>query len=111
MSKSHHDTKRAKIRAKIRGTKDCPRLVVFRSLQATYAQLINDEVGETLCASSDLKNKKGKRSERAQQIGEALAKQALALKIEKVRFDRAGYKYHGLVKAVAEGARAGGLKF
>lgn len=105
------NTKRAKIRAKVRGTAERPRLVVFRSLQNIYAQLIDDQKGCTLCASSDLKMKGGSRLERAGKVGAEIAKQALALKVEKICFDRAGYKYHGSVKALAEAARAAGLKF
>jgi len=108
---SSRERRRAKIKAKVRGSKECPRLVVFRSLSATYAQLIDDESGRTICSSSDLKIKKGSRVERAKQIGQDIAEAAKKAKINEVRFDRAGYKYHGVVKSVADGAREGGLKF
>ncbi|MDA1061269.1 MAG: 50S ribosomal protein L18 [bacterium] len=98
------------MRSKIKGVKDRPRLVVFRSLSNTYAQLINDEDGKVLVSSSDLKSKaKGTKVEKAKIVGEEIAKLAKEKKIIKVVFDRNGYKYHGRVKAVAEGAREGGL--
>ncbi len=93
-----------KVRAKIKGTSKLPRLCVFRSNKYIYAQLIDDEAGKTLAsASSELK--------KADKVGSDIAKKAGDLKIEKVVFDRGGYKYHGKVKAVAEAAREGGLKF
>lgn len=101
-----------RIRANIKGTRKVPRLYVFRSNQHTYAQLINDEKGETLAEASDLeiKNKKEKVG-KAFEVGALIAKKAKKLKIKKVVFDRGGYDYHGRVKAVAEGAREEGLKF
>lgn len=100
----------AKIRTKISGTATRPRLVVFRSLQATYAHLIDDVSGKTLLTVSDLK-KKGSKLENAKNVGEEIAKKALELKIVECVFDRNGYKYHGRIKALADGARTGGLKF
>ncbi|KKR07802.1 MAG: 50S ribosomal protein L18, large subunit ribosomal protein L18 [Candidatus Peregrinibacteria bacterium GW2011_GWE2_39_6] len=100
-----------KIRKKMQGTTTCPRLVVYRSLKCTYAQLVDDTQGKTLLANSDLKNKKGKALDRALQTGKELAEKALAMDITTCVFDRNGYKYHGRVKALAEGARQGGLKF
>ncbi|EKD93779.1 MAG: 50S ribosomal protein L18 [uncultured bacterium] len=100
-----------KIKTKIKATSDRPRLVVYRSLQSIYAQLIDDAQGKTLVSSSDMKVKKGTKMERAAHVGKELAEKAMALKIETCVFDRNGYKYHGRVKAVAEGAREGGLKF
>ena len=105
------EQRRAKIRAKVKGTKKCPRLVVFRSLKNTYAQLIDDENSHTICASSDMKAKKGSRIERAKELGKEIAELAKKAKVKEVHFDRAGYKYHGITKAIAEGAREGGLKF
>jgi large subunit ribosomal protein L18 len=104
--------RRKRIRAKIRGTKDRPRLCVFRSNKHIYAQIIDDEKGITLMAASD----KGMTDKeigvkRARLVGEMLAKKALKKKIKKVVFDRSGYRYHGRVKALAEGARKGGLEF
>lgn len=102
-----------KVRAKIYGTKEKPRLCVFRSAKHIYAQLINDETGQTLLTTSDreLKGKQGLKVEAAQKVGNLIAKKAQDLKIDKVVFDRGGYQYHGRVKALAEGAREGGLKF
>ncbi len=101
-------------RAKILGTARRPRLSVFRSSKHIYLQLINDEKNITLTAASDLEIKKTgqkKKSEIAGQVGELLAKKATELKISQAIFDKGGYQYHGLVKAAAEGARHGGLKF
>lgn len=95
-----------KIRAKIFGTAKVPRLSVFKSNQYIYAQLIDDDKGKTIVSA------KGKLSiEQAKKIGELIAKKAREKKIEQVVFDRGGYGYHGRVKALAEGAREGGLKF
>ncbi len=88
------------------------RLSVFRSLKHIYAQIIDDEKGVTLAAASSLALKlKGPKTEVARQVGLALAKEALAKGIKQVVFDRGPYKYHGRVKALAEGAREGGLEF
>lgn len=101
-----------RIRAKIKGTSTRPRLVVYRSLSHTYAQLIDDDKKVILLSSSDMKLKdKGTKTEKAKKVGEEIASQAKEKKIEAVVFDRNGYKYHGRVKAVADGAREGGLKF
>ena len=101
-----------RIRAKIFGTAHRPRLYVFRSIKYIYAQLIDDEKGKTLIAVSDknIKEKK-KKTDKAKEVGKLIAKQALTQKIKEVIFDRGGYKYHGRVKTVAEGAREGGLIF
>ena len=103
-------------RAKILGTSKRPRLSVFRSNKGMYAQMINDEKGTSLVAASvkDLSKKqvKGKTGiEIATLVGEELAKKARKKRITKVIFDRRAYKYHGQVKALAESARKGGLKF
>ncbi len=100
-----------RIRAKVIGTKERPRLSVFRSNQHIYVQLIDDSKEQTLASIDDRKIKKGKKVEKAKEIGLAIAKKALEKKIKKAVFDRGGYKYHGQVKAVAEGAREGGLVF
>jgi len=94
------------------GTAGCPRLSVFRSNRAIYAQIINDESGRTLAAvgAGEIKIK-GKKIDASRELGKLIAEKALAKGISKVVFDRNGYKYHGRVKALAEGARAGGLKF
>ena len=103
-----------RIKKTVSGTAQRPRLVVFRSNSEIYAQIIDDTKGVTLVAASsrdkDLKAS-GTKTEKAKQVGEAIAKKALAAGIETVSFDRGGYLYHGRVKSLAEGAREGGLKF
>jgi large subunit ribosomal protein L18 len=99
-----------RIRAKVTGTAERPRLVIYRSLANHYAQLVDDTTGKTLAGASDLKMK-GKKSERAKKVGEELAKIAKEKKITACVFDRNGFKYHGRVKAIADGAREGGLNF
>ncbi|MDO8516382.1 MAG: 50S ribosomal protein L18 [bacterium] len=98
-------------RAKLQGTADRPRLAVFRSNQFTSVQLVDDTQGKTLVAvsSREIKNVKGK-VEAAREVGEALAKKAAALGVKAAVFDRRSYRYHGRVRALAEGARKGGLK-
>ena len=100
-----------KIRAKVSGTATCPRLSVFRSNKFIYAQVIDDMVGKTLVQASDVKIAKGTKLERAKEVGKAIALACKAIKIDKVVFDRNGFKYTGRVKLVADEARAGGLKF
>ena len=101
------------IRRKIRGTKDVPRLTVFRSNRHMYAQVISDESGQTLAAASTLKLeiKSSSSKEAARKIGEQIAELCKAQNIERVVFDRNGFLYHGRVKEVADGARSAGLKF
>lgn len=104
-----------KVRAKIFGTSFVPRLCVFRSNKHIYAQLIDDEKRRILVSASDLEFKKleklKSKIDKAREVGRLIAKKAMEKKIEKAVFDRGGYKYHGRVKALAEGAREGGLKF
>lgn len=105
-----------RIRSKIEGVKDRPRFCVFRSSRFIYAQIIDDTTGITLVSASEreLKEKgetKLNKNDRAKLVGQLLAQKALRAKINKVVFDRNGYKYHGRVKALAEKAREGGLKF
>lgn len=130
-----------RVRSKVFGTAALPRLCVFRSNKYIYAQLIDDKKGHTILSSSDLELQKsrlrrgsggrakvksqkhapshpskvrigaGSKVDIAKEVGKLIAKKALKKKIEKVVFDRGGYKYHGRVKALAEGAREGGLKF
>ena len=103
-----------KIRMSIIGTKDRPRLFVFRSNQHIYAQLIDDDSAKVLISASDkdVKSvKKQTKSDIAKEVGKLIAKKAVENKIEKVVFDRGGVLFHGRVKALAEGAREGGLKF
>jgi len=99
-------------RSKIFGTKERPRLAIKRSLSHIYAQVIDDEKGTTIAAASDLKVKsKGSKMEIAREVGKMIAEEAQTKKINKVIFDRGGSKYHGRVKALAEGAREAGLEF
>ncbi len=103
-----------RIRAKIKGTSKCPRLCVFRSNKHISVQLIDDHKGHTLVSASDLeiKDKKNlKKVDLAKKVGSLISQKAIKNNIEKIVFDRAGYKYHGRVKAIAEGAKEGGLKF
>lgn len=126
-----------RVRAKVIGTAKVPRLCVFRSAKHIYAQLIDDQMNKTILSASDMELKKSKiktpasaktaadkqkaktKTEKpltgkvavAYQVGKLMAEKALEKKIETVTFDRAGYRYHGRVKVLAEGAREGGLKF
>jgi len=101
-----------RVRAKISGTAQRPRLNVFRSEKNIYAQVIDDVNGVTLCSASSLKlDGNGGNKTAAREVGKAVAKAALAKGIEEVVFDRGGYLYHGRVAELAEGAREGGLKF
>ena len=106
------DKRHNRVRSKILGKSNRPRLVVFRSDKFNYAQLIDDSTHKVIVSSSDMKTKtKETKTERAKQVGLDLAKKALEKKITKIVFDRNSYKYHGRVKAIADGAREGGLKF
>lgn len=114
-------TRHARLRRKINGTDSIPRLTVFRSAKYIYAQIISDESAKTLASSSDLKMKKNiiqnpenkttVKMQRAFALGQDIASKALAKKIKKVVFDRGGYKFHGRIKALADGAREGGMIF
>jgi large subunit ribosomal protein L18 len=105
--------RRRRVRAKVRGTAERPRLSVFRSNRGIQAQLVDDVAGHTLAAvnwtEGDLKELKS--MEQAKKAGELLAERAKAAGVESVVFDRGGYRYHGRVKALADGAREGGLHF
>lgn len=100
-----------RIRKSVNGTAERPRLSVFRSNKQIYAQIINDLTGNTLAAASSLGFEKLPKIEQAQKVGALVAEKAKAAGIEKVVFDRNGYLYHGRVKALADAAREGGLKF
>ena len=109
-----------RVRKKVVGSPEQPRLCVFRSLRAIYAQVIDDSTGRTLAAASSKEPSEGApsggapvspKSAASATVGTAVAERALAQGITQVVFDRGGYKYHGRVKALAEAARAGGLKF
>ena len=103
----------SRIRAKISGTPECPRLSVFRSNAEIYAQIIDDETKTTLVSASslELKLENGSNVEAAAAVGKSIAEKATKAKITKVVFDRGGYLYHGRVKALAEAARENGLEF
>jgi large subunit ribosomal protein L18 len=106
-----------RVRARVRGTPARPRLSVFRSLKQIYAQVVDDTTGRTLVAASTLDAEvralaAGKtKTEAAAAVGQVLGRRALARGIQRVVFDRGGYKFHGRVKALADGARAAGLQF
>ena len=100
-----------RLRGRVKGTAERPRLFVFRSHKHIYAQLIDDKQSRVIASASDLGMKKKNKVEAAKAVGQAIAEKTKALEIKKVVFDRGGYKYHGRVKAVAEAARAEGLDF
>jgi large subunit ribosomal protein L18 len=103
-----------RVRARVRGSAERPRLVVFRSNRGIEAQLVDDDTGRTLASASHLglpKSFKGEKTAQAEAVGKALAAEAKKAGIEACVFDRGGYLYHGRVKALADGAREGGLQF
>jgi large subunit ribosomal protein L18 len=99
-----------RVRKRVTGTSERPRLVVFRSLKHIYAQLVDDATSRTLATVSDQKLS-GKKSEKSTEVGKLIAQKAKDAGVTSVVFDRAGYRYHGRVKAVADGAREAGLEF
>ena len=105
----------ARIRLSVAGTAARPRLAVFRSIDQIYVQVIDDTVGRTLAAASslekELRHGKGTKTERAKEVGTLVAERAKAAGIDRVVFDRAGFRYHGRVKSLAEAAREAGLDF
>jgi large subunit ribosomal protein L18 len=105
--------RRRRVRAKVRGTAERPRLSVFRSNRGMNVQLVDDDAGRTLAAvnwiEADLKGLQS--MEQAKRVGELIAERAKAAGVEAIVFDRGGYRYHGRVRALAEGAREGGLRF
>ncbi|MEK6577948.1 MAG: 50S ribosomal protein L18 [Bdellovibrionota bacterium] len=107
--------RKLRIRSKVEGTEERPRIAVFRSNRHLSVQLVNDLKGHTLVSAStseeEFKGKVGKTIEGAKTLGSLLAKRSLAKNISKVVFDRSGYIYHGRIKALADAAREGGLKF
>ena len=112
--KAERTRRHARVRTKVSGTTECPRLAVTKSNKNIIAQVIDDTKGETLCyvstLDSNIKTKKAN-VEAAKEVGAAIAKKALDKKIKTVVFDRGGFIYHGVVKAVAEAAREAGLEF
>lgn len=111
IKKQKVERRHKKIRAKVFGTEEKPRLSIYKSNKYIYGQLINDDTSKTVLSLSSMKVKGKTFTERCTETGKEIAKLALAKKIEKVVFDRGGFKYVGRVKAFADGARAGGLKF
>ncbi len=118
LKKIRRDRRKKHIRKTIRGSKERPRLTVYRSLKQIYAQIVDDTVGKTLVAASsvdkELKSQikpEMKKTEKSVLVGKLLAERALAAGIKKVAFDRNGYLYHGRIKALADAAREGGLEF
>ena len=112
--KAERIRRHARVRNKISGTAECPRLCVFRSNTGVYAQIIDDVKGVTLVSAStldkDVKNKHANK-EAAREVGTLIAKRASEKKISNIVFDRGGYIYHGVIKELADAAREGGLKF
>ena len=108
------EKRKLRIRLKVFGETERPRLSVYRSLNHIYAQVIDDSTGKTIAAAStlspELKDGKGKKKERAKEVGKLLARKCQDAKVGAVVFDRNGFLYHGRVRAVAEGAREGGLE-
>jgi large subunit ribosomal protein L18 len=100
-----------RVRKKVTGTQERPRMVIFRSDKHIYAQLVDDVAGRTIATASSVKVGEGKKTEKAAEVGKQIAAIAKDRGITTVVFDRAGYQYHGRVKAVADGAREGGLEF
>ena len=100
-----------RVRKSVKGTSERPRLVVYRSLKHITAQLVDDDAERTLATVTSTKVGKGKKSEKSLEVGKQIAAVAKDKGISKVVFDRGGYQYHGRVKAVADGAREGGLEF
>ena len=100
-----------RVRKKVAGTAERPRLVIFRSLKHITAQIVDDTTGRTMMTVSSTNIESGKKTEKSAEVGKRIAQRAKDAGITKVVFDRAGYKYHGRVKAVADGAREGGLEF
>lgn len=103
-------SRHSRIRGKVSGTADCPRLAVFKSNKYISVQAIDDKAGNTLAAATSQKIAKGTPLEKAQEVGTTLGKALKAAKIEKAVFDRGGYKFTGQVKALAEGVRAEGIQ-
>ncbi|MEI6553737.1 MAG: 50S ribosomal protein L18 [bacterium] len=108
---SSRDRRRKRIRSKVIGTAERPRLSVFKSNAFIYAQIIDDASGKTLAAASSLKAGKGTKTESSMNVGIEIAKLAKAAGISKVVFDRGGFNYTGRIRAIADGARQGGLEF
>lgn len=111
MRKQAYKIRQARIRAKIRSVSTLPRLSVYRSNNYIYAQIIDDKAHKTVVGVAEKKDQTGTKTEKARQLGAQLAKLAIEKKVKEVVFDKGSYSYHGRVKALAEGAREGGLVF
>ena len=105
----------SRLRLRVAGSAERPRLAVFRSINQIYAQVIDDSTGHTIASASSieasLRGGSGTKAERAKQVGSLIGDRAKAAGVERVVFDRAGFKYHGRIRALAEGARESGLEF
>ena len=110
-SKAARITRHKRLRQRLSGVGERPRLNVFRSARFTYAQVIDDERGHTLAAASSRELPKGVKTDAARAVGKLVAERAKAKGVRSVVFDRGGYQYHGRVKALADGAREEGLEF
>ncbi|OGN12831.1 MAG: 50S ribosomal protein L18 [Candidatus Yanofskybacteria bacterium RIFCSPHIGHO2_02_FULL_43_15c] len=100
-----------RVRAKITGTKEVPRVVVFRSAQHVYAQVVDDQAGQTVLSTNDFKLKEPDKIKKSLQVGEILGEELKKKGMYKIIFDRGGFKYHGRVKALADGLRSAGIQF
>jgi large subunit ribosomal protein L18 len=109
--KYNRERRHARIRARVTGTAERPRLAIFRSNRFIYAQLINDEAGTTIAAADSRSMKETSSRERAAAVGRAIAEEAKKKGVEKTVFDRGGFRYQGVVAALADGAREAGLVF
>jgi large subunit ribosomal protein L18 len=112
---SARQKRHSRLRLRVAGSPERPRLAVFRSISQIYAQVIDDASGHTLVSASSmeaaLRGASGTKTERARQVGELIGERARAAGIERVVFDRAGFKYHGRIRSLADGARSSGLEF
>lgn len=111
MNKQLREKRHQKLRKVVVGTKDRPRLSVYRSNQHIFAQIIDDKMGKTLVSASDVQMNKLKKEQKAYEVGKKIAAELQKLKIKKVVFDRGGFLYHGRISMLAKGAREGGLEF
>ena len=117
MNKQKHknlkrEIRHKRVRSRVSGEGDRPRLAVFKANRHIYVQVIDDTVGKTLVAASSMEVKtKAKKSDMAKEVGKMIASKAMAKNIKAVKFDRGGFAYHGRIKSLAEGAREGGLEF
>lgn len=109
--KVKRDLRHNRVRARVKGTPERPRLSIFKSNKYIYAQVIDDVNSKTIASASDEGETKGTKIERAVEVGKKVARNAQEAGVKSISFDRGGYRYHGRVKALAEGARAGGLEF